>query len=61
MVIIVDIMNPPKCPECHSTDLTPIPDPVLVKKGVDAPVIAYRCSNQHTFPAEGAAEAASAN
>jgi hypothetical protein len=50
-VIIADIMNPPKCPECSSTDLKPIVDPVLAKNNLDAPVIAYRCSNQHLFPA----------
>jgi hypothetical protein len=46
---MIDNMNQPKCPECNSTDIKPILDPVLVKKGIDAPVIAYRCSNQHTF------------
>lgn len=46
--IIVD-MSPTKCPECDSTEPTPIHDPVLAKKSDDAPVIAYRCSNQHLF------------
>ena len=49
-VIIDDIMSLPKCPECDSTDLTPISDPVLAKKNLDAPIVAYRCSNQHLFP-----------
>ena len=49
--IIVDKMDQSKCPECSSTDLKPIGDPVLAAKGIDAPVIAYRCSKQHIFPA----------
>lgn len=46
--IIVE-MGQTKCPECGSIDITPIHDPILMGKSDDAPVIAYRCSNQHLF------------
>jgi hypothetical protein len=38
------------CPVCGSSEVTPMFDPVLIlKQRDDAPVIAYRCSNQHVF------------